>query len=223
MKTFTKVLLASALVAPSMLVAATGAQAQAVAIADPNTAITKSKAFVAAMAQIRTQYKVQLDQVEARRAVIQKEIDPLLATLDTNRDGNLSDDEVNAAQAAKSPALAQIQQKQAAAQQELGKLEEPAARAQAYAIEQISAKLQSALQAAIAERNVSVLLKPAAVMFVQPTADLTPVITAKLDGLVPSVSITPPANWQPGQQGAAPAAAPAAPAAGTPPKKPTGR
>ena len=57
MKTFTKVLLASALVAPSMLAAATGAQAQAVAIADPNTAITKSKAFVAAMTQIRTQYK----------------------------------------------------------------------------------------------------------------------------------------------------------------------
>ena len=222
MKTFTKVLLASALVAPSMLVAATGAQAQAVAIADPNTAITKSKAFVAAMTQIRTQYKTQLDQVDARRAVIQKEIDPLLATLDTNRDGTVSDDEVSAAQAAKNPALATIQQKQATAQQELGKLEEPAARAQAYAVEQITAKLQAALQAAIAERNVSVLLKPAAVMFVQPTADLTPVITAKLDGLVPSVGINPPANWQPGQQGAAPAA-PATPAAGTPPKKPAGR
>lgn len=222
MKTFTKVLLASALVAPSMLVAATGAQAQAVAIADPNTAITKSKAFVAAMTQIRTQYKTQLDQVDARRAVIQKEIDPLLATLDTNRDGTVSDDEVSAAQAAKNPALATIQQKQAAAQQELGKLEEPAARAQAYAVEQITGKLQAALQAAIAERNVSVLLKPAAVMFVQPTADLTPVITAKLDGLVPSVGINPPANWQPGQQGAAPAA-PATPATGTPPKKPAGR
>ena len=222
MKTFTKVLLASALVAPSMLVAATGAQAQAVAIADPNTAITKSKAFVAAMTQIRAQYKVQLDQVDARRAAIQKEIDPLLATLDTNRDGTVSEDEVNAAQAAKNPALATIQQKQATAQQELGKLEEPAARAQAYAIEQISAKLQAALQAAIAERNVSVLLKPAAVMFVQPTSDLTPVITAKLDSMVPSVGINPPANWQPGQQGAAAPAAPA-PAAGTPPKKPTGR
>ncbi|MEP7007665.1 MAG: OmpH family outer membrane protein [Sphingomonas bacterium] len=205
-----------------MLVGATGAQAQAVAIADPNAAITKSKAFVAAMTQIRAQYKVQLDQVDARRAAIQKEIDPLLATLDTNRDGTVSEDEVNAAQAAKNPALATIQQKQAAAQQELGKLEEPAARAQAYAVEQISAKLQAALQAAIAERNVSVLLKPAAVMYVQPTADLTPVITAKLDGLVPSVGINPPANWQPGQQGAAAPAAPAAPA-GTPPKKPAGR
>lgn len=222
MKTFTKFLLAPALVAPSMLVGATGAQAQAVAIADPNAAITKSKAFVAAMTQIRAQYKVQLDQVDARRAAIQKEIDPLLATLDTNRDGTVSEDEVNAAQAAKNPALATIQQKQAAAQQELGKLEEPAARAQAYAVEQISAKLQAALQAAIAERNVSVLLKPAAVMYVQPTADLTPVITAKLDGLVPSVGINPPANWQPGQQGAAAPAAPAAPA-GTPPKKPAGR
>ena len=220
MKTFTKFLLASALVAPGMLVAATGAQAQAVAIADPNTAVSKSKAFVTAMGQIRTQYKVQLDQVDARRTAIQKEIDPLLATLDTNHDGTVSEDEINAAQAAKSPALATIQQKQAAAQQELGKLEEPAARAQAYVVEQISAKLQSAVQAAIAERNVSVLLKPAAVMYVQPTADLTPVITAKLDGLVPSVGITPPANWQPGQQGAADGA-PAAPAAPT--KKPAGR
>ncbi len=222
MKTFKKILLANAVVACSTLFAASGAQAQAVAIADPQAAVANSKAFVAATTQIRAQYKAQLDQAEARRIAIQKEIDPLIAALDTNHDGNLSQEEFDAAAAAKRPEAAQLQQKQAAAQEELGRLTQPAARAQAYAAEEVSAKLQAAVQTAIAQRGVTVLLKPAAVMFVQPTSDLTPVITAALDAAVPSVSITPPANWQPGQaagQGAAPA--PAAPA--TTPKKSPGR
>ena len=46
----------------------------------------------------------------------------------------------------------------------------------------------------------------------QPTVDITAAVVTELNTLVPNVSITPPANWQPGQQqdgAAAPAAAPA--------------
>ena len=221
MKTYKKVLLATALVVPGMLALATGAQAQSVAIADPQAAVANSKAFAAANTQIRAQYKAQLDQAETRRAAIQKEINPIALQMDANRDGNVSEEELQAAAQAKTPAFTSWQQKQQAASTELNKLEGPAARAQAYAVEQITAKLQDAMKSAIAKRNVSVLLRPQSVMFVQPAADLTPVITAELDTAVPTVSITPPANWQPGQQQAAPAA-PAAPA-GTPAKKPQGR
>ena len=49
------------------------------------------------------------------------------------------------------------------------------------------------------------------------TADITAAITTELDRLVPTVNSTPPANWQPGQQGAAPAGAGARPAAGSRP------
>lgn len=224
MKTYKKVLLATALVAPATFALATGAQAQSVAIADPQAAVANSKAFAAANTQIRAQYKAQLDQAETRRAAIQKEINPIALQMDANRDGTVSEEELQAAAQAKTPAFTSWQQKQQAASAELNTLEGPAARAQAYAVEQITAKLQAAMQSAIAKRGVTVLLRPQSVMFVQPTSDLTPVITTELDAVVPTVSITPPANWQPGQQQAAPAtAAPAAARPATPTPKPTGR
>ena len=71
-------------------------------------------------------------------------------------------------------------------------------------------------------RNVSMLVRPDAVLFAAPTADVTSAITTELDRLVPTVSVTPPANWQPGQQGGAAAAAPAAAPAARP-AQPAGR
>ena len=115
-----------------------------------------------------------------------------------------------ATEASLRPQAQAIQTKQQAAQQELTRLTQPAQRAEAYAIEQISAKLNDAVQAAVRARNVSLLLRPEAALFAQPAADITSSITAELDKAVPSVGITPPANWQPGgqgQQGAAPAPA----------------
>jgi len=224
MKTYKKVLLATVLAVPGTLALATAAQAQSVAIADPQAAVGNSKAFAAANTQIRAQYKAQLDQAATRRAAIQKEINPIALQMDTNRDGTVNEEELQAAAQAKTPAFTSWQQKQQAATTELNALEGPAERAQAYAVEQISAKLPAAIQSAIAKRGVTVLLRPQAVMFVQPTSDLTPVITTELDAAVPTVSITPPANWQPGQQQAAPAApAPAAARPATPTPKPTGR
>ena len=74
------------------------------------------------------------------------------------------------------------------------------------------------MQNAVRAKNVSLLVSPQAVLFMQPTADITSAVTAELDKLVPTVSITPPANWQPGQQGQQQGAAPAAaaPAAAAP-------
>jgi Skp family chaperone for outer membrane proteins len=221
MTMYKKILLATVLAAPGALIGATQAQAQTVAVADLDAAVSNSKAFQKANGEIQTSFKTQLDQAQARRAAIQKELEPLLLALDTNKDGQLSQAELEAAQRANRPEVAQIQQKQAAGSQEVGRLEQPAVRAQQYAIEQISGRLNAAVQSAIAKRSVSVLLKPSSLIFVQPTADITGVITAELDASVPSVSITPPAGWQPGQQGQQAAAAPAAqqPATSAKPKK----
>jgi Skp family chaperone for outer membrane proteins len=214
MKTNIKLLLAGAMIVPVALLAAM-----------PEGAIAATKAFTGATTQIQTTYKAALDQAQARRTAIQAELQPLYTVLDTNHDGQLSQAEIDAANTAHRPELASIQSKQQAAQAELGRLEGPATRAQQYAVEQISAKLAQAIQSAMAKRGTTVLLKPASVFTAQPAGDLTSAITAELDTLVPTVSITPPQGWQPGQQQAAPAgAAPGAtPAPAAPGRRAPGR
>lgn len=215
--TIKTLLLAAALVAPAL--AATAASAQTIAVANPEGAVANSKAWSAARAQIETTYKAQLDQANARREAVGRELQPLVTAFNTARAAP------NANQAALQTQAQAIQKREQAAQAELSRLTAPAQRAQAYAIEQISGRLSDAVQAVVRARNVTMLVRPDAVLFANPTADVTAAITTELDRLVPSVGITPPANWQPGQQqqGAAPAAA--APAATTParPAQPSGR
>ena len=213
MKTISKLLLAAALVAPAATVA-TSAQAQVngVAVADPQGAIAGSRAWAAARQQIETTYKTQLDQAETRRTALTRELEPLVQAFQTARS------QPNANQATLRTQAEQIESRQQAANQELQRLTQPAVRAQTYAVEQLQARLGEVVQNAVRAKNVSLLVSPQAVLFMQPTADITSAVTAELDKLVPTVSITPPANWQPGQagqQGAAPANAPA-PAATAP-------
>ena len=63
--TFKQLLLAAAAIAPAML-AANAAQAQAVAVADPQAAMENTKAFQAAAATIRTTYASTITQVQTR-------------------------------------------------------------------------------------------------------------------------------------------------------------
>ncbi len=218
MKTFNTLLLAAAAALPGTvaLVAPAQAQVAGIALADPNAAVGRSKAFTAANQQIQAQYKAQLDQAEARRRAIATELQPLYTAFQTARAAP------GATEASLRTQATTLQNRETAANTELQRLTAPATRAQAYAIEQISARLPEAVTAATTRKNVSLLLRPDAAIFAQPTTDITADITTELDRLVPSVGITPPANWQPGQQaaGAGPAAgAPARPAA-TPPARP---
>jgi hypothetical protein len=95
--------------------------------------------------------------------------------------------------------------------------------AQAYVQEQIVAKLDDALKAAMTKAKVQVVLKEAATESYVPAMDITNAVVAELNTLVPSVGIVPPQGWRPGQQGQAPAAAAPAPAAANPAQKPTSR
>ncbi|MBB3345994.1 MULTISPECIES: OmpH family outer membrane protein [unclassified Sphingomonas] len=219
MTTFKHLLLAAALVAPAALTApAATAQVGGVAVADPEAAVANSKAWATARTQIQTQYKAQLDQANTRRQAIQTELQPLVAAYQKAAAAP------GATEASLRTQAQAIQTREQTANAELQRLTAPASRAQSYAIEQISAKLQDAVGAAARAKNVSLLLRPNAALFANPTADITSAITAELDRTVPTVGITPPANWQPGQQdGGAAAAAPAAAAPATNNRAPTGR
>ncbi|WP_375287471.1 OmpH family outer membrane protein [Sphingomonas sp.] len=203
MNLFKTTIAAAALAAPALLAGHAQAQVSGIAVADPEAAVANSKAWAAARSQIQTTYKTQIDQANTRRTAVEAELRPLV---DAYRKAAAAP---GANEASLRPQATAIQTKQQAAEQEIGRLTQPAQRAQAYAVEQISAKLNDAVQAAVRAKNVSLVLRPAAAIFAQPAADITAAITAELDKSVPSVSVTPPANWQPGQAGQQAAAAPA--------------
>jgi len=69
-------------------------------------------------------------------------------------------------------------------------------------------------------KNIGMVVRPDAVLFAQPVADITPAITTELDRLVPTASTAVPANWQPNQQGQGQGAAPAATAPARPATRP---
>lgn len=208
MTTIKKMLLAAAFAAPVALGAtAATAQVSGIAIADARAAVTNSAAYTAARSQIETTYKAQLDQAQTRGQAIEAELRPLVTQFQTAQNAP------NANQAALQTQYQAIQARQQAGQAEIQRITLPAQRAEAYALEQIQARLPEAVGNVVKAKNVSLLVSPQAVIFAQPAADVTPAITTELNRLVPTVGITPPANWQPGQQGQAAGAAPGAPAA----------
>jgi Skp family chaperone for outer membrane proteins len=180
-------------------------QAQAVegiAVADIQGAVQKSAAFITAMNQMKTTYATQIATFETRSKALQAEIAPLVTAFQAAQ-------KANTAQATLQTQYNAIQAKQQAAQAELQRLSAPIARAQGYVEEQIGAKLDAAIKAAMVARKVNLVLNPQATISYQPTVDITDAVVAELNRNVPAVSITPPAGWQPGGQGAAPGAAPA--------------
>jgi len=213
MTTFSKLLLATAIAVPGVIAAAAPAAAQSVAVLDPDAAIGNSNAWKTAAQSIQTTYKAQIDQVQARQNALANEIKTAAAPLDTNKDGQISQAELQAAQSSNPNAVKALQTKEQSAQQELQRLSLPFNRAKAYAIEQISSHEDDAVTNVVKQRHITVLLRPEATFVADPSADVTSAVTAEIDRLITApVSVTPPANWQPGQQQQAAAAA-AAPAA----------
>ena len=215
MTSFKTMLLAAALVAPA--VAATGAEAQQVAALDPNAAVAQTTAFTTARTQIETTYKAQLDQAEARGKAVDAELQPLVTQFQTAQRAS------NPNQTALQGQLQTIQTRQQAGRDEIARIVAPASRAQAYAAEQVQRRLGEAVQTVMKARNISMLVKPDAILVAQPASDVTSAVTAELNRLVPSVSTTVPADWQPGQQQAGGAGAAAAPAAAGSNRRNTGR
>jgi Skp family chaperone for outer membrane proteins len=212
MKTIVKA--AALVLAPMTAMALTAVPAAAqtksgLAVVDLEEAVAKSTAFTTAMTQMQTTYKPQLDQLSTRRSAIE-------ADLKTKNDALQA--AYKAAGNKPTPAIEtqyqQLQQAQQTGQAELQRLTQPVALARAYVEQQIVDKLDDALKAATAKTKSEIVFKKAATESFGAGADITPAVIIELNALVPSVSITPPAGWQPGGQGQgqAAAAAPATPA-----------
>ena len=80
---------------------------------------------------------------------------------------------------------------------EIQKLQTPAIKAQMFAVENIFKEYSNAQQQVVSDKKISVILSPDAFIYAPPQTDITDAITAVLDTRVPTVSTTPPADWQP--------------------------
>ncbi|MET0374990.1 MAG: OmpH family outer membrane protein, partial [Rhizorhabdus sp.] len=140
MTNFKHLLLAAALVTPGAFTAATAtAQVAGIAVGDPEAAVANSKAWATARTQIQTTYKAQLDQANTRRQAITTELQPLVAAYQKAAAAP------GATEASLRTQAQAIQTREQTANAELQRLTAPASRAQAYALEQISAKLPDAV------------------------------------------------------------------------------
>jgi len=185
----------AALLSAAAIAMPASAQVAGIATADTSVAIARSKALGTAYQQIGTQYAAAAQQMQTKRT----EINNLNAQLDTNKDKNLDQAEVDAAVKAKNPLLTQIDTKQ----KEINALQDPIIRAQLYSVEEIAKRYEAAQQAVITAKKINVILTPEAFVWAPDAVDVTTAITAELDKAVPSVGITPPADWRPSRQGAA--------------------
>jgi Skp family chaperone for outer membrane proteins len=165
------------------------AQVSGIATANPTIAIAKTKAFSAAYSQIGKQYESYFDQIDARN----KTLNGLRAQLDTDNNKQLTQEELDAAVKAKSPVLKSIETEEA----EIQKLQTPAIKAQMFAVESIFNEYSNAQQQVVTSKKIGVILSPDAFIYAPPQTDVTDDITAVLDTRVPTVSTTPPADWQP--------------------------
>lgn len=182
----------AALLSAAAIVAPAQAQVSGIATSDTSVAIARSKALSTAYQQIGTQYAAAAQQMQTKR----QEINNLNAQLDTNKDKELTQAELDVAIKAKSPLLTQIDTKQ----KEINALQDPIILAQLYAVEQIALKYEAAQQAVITAKKINVILAPDAFVWAPESVDVTAAITAELDKSVPSVAIAPPANWRPSRQ-----------------------
>ncbi|KTE23928.1 MULTISPECIES: OmpH family outer membrane protein [unclassified Sphingopyxis] len=223
-KIFTASALAIAALSVSPIVAVpAAAQAKAVAVADLRAAAARSNAFTVASQQIQTTYKAQIDQQETRGQTLQAELNVLVAKY--NEEAKKTPQN----QAALQAAAKAVQDKRQAATAELQRISAPIDLAVAYVEDQISVRMNEAIKAAMTAKKVDLLVNPEAVLARENNVDITDAVVAEINRLLPNVSITVPAGYQPGQlvqqrnqqlmdaaRNAQPGAAPAAPTGSAP-------
>jgi len=201
MKTFFKAVALASVPVAAMAVSMVPASAQSklgIAVVNMEQAVGQSSAATTARTQMETTYKANMDSFNTRKAALDAEL---------KQKAEVFQAAVKAAGGKPTPALQTqyeaLQKRQQDAQTELQTIGRPIALANAYVEEQIGAKINDALKAAMTKSKVDLVLSPEATVSYQPGVDITAAVTAELNTLVPTVSIVPPAGWQPGQQGQA--------------------
>jgi Skp family chaperone for outer membrane proteins len=187
----THLLSLTALALTAAMAVPAAAQVNGIGVTEPAIAIAGSAALQAAYTQIGTTYAAQRTQLEQ----LQQQRDTLVRQFDTNNDGQLSDTEQQAAQANAS-AVQQLQ----TLDQTIQQTQAPIQLARVYVIEQIAMQYGAAVQQVVTAGNISLILNPTTVVYAAEAVDVTDEIVARLNTLVPTVSSTVPAGWQPQRQ-----------------------
>ena len=168
------------------------AQVNGIGVAEPAVVVASTQALSTGFQQIATTYQAQRTQLQQ----LEQQRQGLLRQLDTDGDGQLSQTELEAAQAENNPTRQQL----ATLDQTINQTQAPINLARAYVIEQIAQQLNPAVQQVVSQGNVQLILSPASVLYMGDQADVGDEIIAALNQRLPQVSTTPPENWQP-QQG----------------------
>ncbi|WP_284125037.1 OmpH family outer membrane protein [Parerythrobacter aestuarii] len=187
MKLFTKTSLATALALGATAAIAVPAHAQVAGIAtsSPEATILQSQARINAYQQISTTYAAQIQQITTMR----NEINTLQQGLDTNGDRTVTQAEIDA-----QPAVwSQIEAKE----QQVEQVSMPILMAQYYVLEQLLERYGAAQNQVIQQKNIQIMLTPEAFQYAAEGANVTPDILAALNTMVPTVTTTPPSQYQP--------------------------
>ncbi len=161
------------------------AQVNGLATSDIGVAVANSQALQSGLQQVNTTYQAQLTQIEQ----LMQQRQQLLAPLDTNSDGQLSEEEAGAA-----PETTVTQVRTLA--QQLAEVQVPVQRARLYVVNQVGQNYAPAVEQVMAAKGIQVMLAPAAIDFGGEALDVTGDIVAAINARLPSVSITPPDDWQ---------------------------
>lgn len=188
MTKFTNLIAAGAMTAAVAFAAPASAQVAGIATASPEIAIARAAARTTGYQQISTTYSAQLTQATTLR----QEINTLQQSLDTNKDNQLSEAEVQA----NPTVVQQIQQKE----QQVQQIAQPITIAQTYVLDQLAREWDAARQQVVSAKKINLLLSPDAIQWGPPSVDVTSDIVAALDSRKPTVTTAVPAGWQPSQQ-----------------------
>jgi Skp family chaperone for outer membrane proteins len=181
----------TALAVSAAIAVPAAAQVNGIGVTEPAIAIAGSNARAAAYQQIGTTFQAQITQLQQ----LQTQQQTLTRQFDTNNDGQISDAENQAAQS-NATAMQQLQ----TLEQTISQTNAPIQLARIYAIEQIAGQYGAALQQVITANNIQVILTPGSIVYANDALDVTGKIVDQLNTLVPTVSITVPAGWQPQRQ-----------------------
>lgn len=188
MKLFTKTIAAAALAGAAFTAMPASAQVSGnIATVDAPRVLIATTAFRNAYQQIGTTYQAQTTQIQQKSQQRQT----LLQQLDTNGDGQFDQAEQQAAQSA--PQAAQIRQLET----ELEQLGSQIEIARVYAIEQLLQQYPAVIQQVVDQNSIQLLLTPDAIVYAPAAASINQKVVESLNTRVPSVQVTPPANYQP--------------------------
>ena len=190
MNILTKAFAAASLASAAVIATPAAAQVNGIATVELDVAVIQAQAFSTGYQQIDTQYASQQTTIQQQ----QQQRQQLVRSFDTNGNGQIDADEQGATQDPNNATVRQVQ----AIDQEVARLQQPINLARLYVVSQIAQQYRAALNQVISDRNIQFVMAPEVFIHAPQGSDITQLVAAQLNTRVPTVSTTPPANWQPG-------------------------